>query len=194
MAQQVAGVNTHVYGRAVNDRLTKADWIRQGLRTLATDGANALKVGPMSTALKVSRGSFYWHFRDIADFRSQLLQSWQERSTDRVIRELEAQKAEPGHLKHLLKRALGTKRGLDRAIRSWAAEDQDVAKVVASVDNRRVSYIASMLVASGVESRQAHPRAAFMYWAYLGQTMVMDPRHSSLSPAAIDDISDLFEK
>jgi hypothetical protein len=33
-----------------------------------------------------------------------------------------------------------------------------------------------------------------MYWAYLGQTMVMDPRHSSLSPAAIDDISDLFEK
>jgi hypothetical protein len=33
-----------------------------------------------------------------------------------------------------------------------------------------------------------------MYWAYLGQTMVMDPRHSSLSREAIDDISDLFEK
>ena len=178
----------------MNDRLTKTDWIRQGLRTLATDGANALKVGPMSTALKVSRGSFYWHFRDIADFRSQLLRSWQERSTDQVIRELEAQNAEPGRLKHLLKLALTTKRGLDRAIRSWAAEDEDVAKVVAAVDDRRVAYIARMLVASGVESRQAHPRAAFMYWAYLGQTMVMDPRHSSLSPAAIDDISDLFEK
>ncbi len=178
----------------MTDRLTKTDWIRQGLRTLATDGANALKVGPMSTALKVSRGSFYWHFRDIADFRSQLLRSWQERSTDQVIRELEAQNAEPGRLKHLLKLALATKRGLDRAIRSWAAEDEDVAKVVAAVDDRRVAYIARMLVASGVESRQAHPRAAFMYWAYLGQTMVMDPRHSSLSPAAIDDISDLFEK
>ena len=194
MERQLAGVNTRVYGRSVNDRLTKSDWIRHGLRTLAKDGANALKVGPMSTALNVSRGSFYWHFRDIADFRSQLLRSWQERSTDRVIQELEAQKAQPGRLKHLLKRALTTKRGLDRAIRSWAAEDQDVAKVVATVDDRRVAYIASMLVASGVESRQAHPRAAFMYWAYLGQTMVMDPRHSSLSPAAIDDISDLFEK
>jgi AcrR family transcriptional regulator len=148
----------------------------------------------MSTALNVSRGSFYWHFRDIADFRSQLLRSWLERSTDRVIQELEAQKAKPGRLSHLLKRALTTRRGLDRAIRSWAAEDQDVAKVVATVDDRRVSYIARMLVAAGVESRQAHPRAAFMYWAYLGQTMVMDPRHSSLSPAAIDDISDLFEK
>jgi AcrR family transcriptional regulator len=178
----------------MDERLTKIDWIRHGLRTLARDGANALKVGPMSTALNVSRGSFYWHFRDIADFRSQLLRSWQECSTDQVIQELEAQKTEPGRLGHLLKRALTTRRGLDRAIRSWAAEDQDVAKVVATVDDRRVSYIARMLAASGVESRQAHPRAAFMYWAYLGQTMVMDPRHSSISPAAIDDISDLFEK
>jgi len=54
--------------------------------------------------------------------------------------------------------------------------------------------MAKMLVAAGVESRRAPPRAAFMYWAYLGQTMVMDPRHSSIPPDAIDDISDLFEK
>ena len=56
------------------------------------------------------------------------------------------------------------------------------------------SYIAKMLVAAGVESRRALPRAAFMYWAYLGQTIVMDPRHSSHLGRAIDDISDLFEK
>jgi hypothetical protein len=48
----------------MHDRLTKSGWIRHGLRTLAKDGPNALKVGPMSTKLKVSRGSFYWHFRD----------------------------------------------------------------------------------------------------------------------------------
>ena len=54
----------------MSDRLTKSDWIDHGLRTLANDGPNALKVGPMATTLKVSRGSFYWHFRDIADFRS----------------------------------------------------------------------------------------------------------------------------
>ena len=178
----------------MNDRLTKSDWIKHGLQTLAHEGVNALKVGPMSTALKVSRGSFYWHFRDIADFRSQLLRSWQERTTDQVIEQLEAEKAEPDRLKHFMRRALNVKRDLDRAIRSWAAEDEDVAKIVASVDDRRVAYLAKMLVAAGVESRRALPRAAFMYWAYLGQTMVMDPRHSSIPPAAIDDISDLFEK
>jgi hypothetical protein len=91
-------------------------------------------------------------------------------------------------------RAFNVKRDLDRAIRSWAAEDEDVAKIVATIDDRRVAYMAKMLVAAGVESRRALPRAAFMYWAYLGQTMVMDPRHSSIPPVAIDDISALFEK
>jgi AcrR family transcriptional regulator len=178
----------------MNDRLTKSDWLRHGLRTLANDGANSLKVGPMAAKLKVSRGSFYWHFRDIADFRSQLLRSWQERSTDQVIQQLEAEKADPDRLKHLMRRAFNVKRELDRAIRSWAAEDDDVAAMVASVDAARVAYIAKMLVAAGVEGQRARSRAAFMYWAYLGQTIVMDSRHSSITAMAIDDISDLFEK
>jgi AcrR family transcriptional regulator len=178
----------------MNDRLTKSDWIEHGLLTLASDGANALKVGPMATELKVSRGSFYWHFQDITDFRSQLLRSWQERTTDQVIQELESEKAEPERLKHLMRRAFSVKRSLDRAIRSWAAEDDDVAKIVASVDARRVAYIAKLLVAAGVESRRALPRAAFMYWAYLGQPIVMDSRHSSITTMAMDDISDLFQQ
>jgi AcrR family transcriptional regulator len=178
----------------MNDRLTRSDWLKHGLRTLANDGANALKVGPMADKLKVSRGSFYWHFRDIADFRSQLLKSWQERSTDQVIRELEAEKADPERLKHLMKRAFNVKRNLDRAVRSWATEDDEVGAMVASVDAARVAYIAKMLAAAGVDSQRARARAVFLYWAYLGQTMVMDPRHSTITAAAIDDISDLFEE
>jgi AcrR family transcriptional regulator len=194
MADGLAAVNTPGYGADMNDRLAKDDWITHGLRTLAKDGANALKVGPMATKLKVSRGSFYWHFRGIADFRAQLLRSWQERSTDQVIRDLDARKAEPDRLKNFMKRAFAGKRDLDRAIRSWAAEDLDVARIVASADARRVAYIAKMLVAAGVESQRARGRAAFLYWAYLGQPIVMDPHHSSIPQSAIDDIVDLFEK
>jgi len=78
---------------------------------------------------------------------------------------------------------------LDRAARSWAAEDEDVATIVASVDARRVAYIAKLLVAAGVESRRALPRAAFMYWAYLGRAFVMEPRHASIPASALDDIT-----
>jgi AcrR family transcriptional regulator len=190
----MAAVNTLVYGQTMTDRLAKSDWISHGLRTLAKEGANALKVGPMADGLRVSRGSFYWHFRDIADFRAQLLQSWQEEATDRVIRDLEAEKDRPDRLKQLMRRAFASKRSLDRAIRSWAAEDREVAAIVASVDARRVAYIARMLAAAGVEGQKAQRRAAFLYWAFLGQRMVMDPRHASMAPASLDDITELFER
>jgi hypothetical protein len=69
-----------------------------------------------------------------------------------------------------------------------------VARIVASVDARTVAYIAKLLVAAGVDGKQALSRAAFLYWAYLSQAMVMDPRHSSIAESAIDDIGDLFEQ
>jgi AcrR family transcriptional regulator len=178
----------------MSDRLTKADWMKHGVRTLATEGARGLKVGPMAETLNVSRGSFYWHFRDIAEFRSELLASWQQRATDQVILELEADEAGPGRLKQLMRRAFEAKPELDRAIRHWAADDAEVAKLVASVDEKRVAYIAKLLVAAGVGSRRALSRAAFLYWAYLGQAIVMDARHSFVEPSALDDIGDLFAK
>ena len=192
MAKALLRVNTPVYGRGMTERLSKADWIAHGLRTLTSDGVAGLKVGSMATGLQVSRGSFYWHFEDIADFRSQLLKSWQERTTDQVIRELETE-AGPERLKQLLTRAFDARPTVDRAIRSWAAEDEDVAAIVASVDARRIAYIADLVVAAGVEGQRAQRRATFLYWAWLGQTLVLDARHASLAEVEMDDICELFE-
>ena len=188
----MAIVKTLLYGLIMKNRLTKPDWIRHGLRTLANNGADALKIGPMSAALKVSRGSFYWHFRDIADFRLQVLQSWQERTVDQVIVETEARIAEPDRFAHLMRQAFSIKRNLDRAVRSWGLQDENVATLIAAVDSRRVAYMAKLLIASGVENCRAVSRAAFIYWAHLGQPIIMEPSHSSITEAAMDDISDLF--
>jgi AcrR family transcriptional regulator len=178
----------------MTERLTKADWIRHGLRTLSTNGSKALTVGSMATRLKVSRGSFYWHFQDIGAFRAELLQSWREVSTDQVIRDLDARGSDPERLKRLLRSALGGPRKLDRAIRSWAEEEEEVAKVVASVDERRVERIAGLLVDAGLDTQRANHRGAFLYWAYLGQAIVMHQRHASIPDWALDEISDLFER
>ncbi|WP_207796545.1 TetR/AcrR family transcriptional regulator [Sphingomonas oleivorans] len=185
----------------MNDRLTKSDWIGHGLRTLAAHGPSALKIGAMAAELHVSRGSFYWHFRDIADFRSRLLESWKDWATQRVIRELEADHDEPDRLKSLLSRAFSGEprddlsiRSLDKALRAWAIDDDKVAAVVASVDADRMAFISKLLEESGVESQKAAHRAAFLYWAYLGQPIVIKSGLLSSTAAAIDDISDLFRK
>lgn len=190
---RLANVNTLVYGDSMDARLTRQDWINSGLRTLATDGAGGLKVGAMAAALGVSRGSFYWHFKDFADFRAMLLASWRERTVDQVIREFEDDDAGPGRLQRVVKRAFFGKRGLDRAIRMWAADEPDVAATVAAVDASRVGYMAKLLIDAGVEPKQAQPRAAFIYWAYLGQAIVMDPASAAIDEAAMEQIADLFE-
>ncbi|MEO5578775.1 MAG: TetR family transcriptional regulator [Sphingomicrobium sp.] len=174
-------------------RLARQDWINCGLRSLATDGAAALKVGALATAMGVSRGSFYWHFRDFADFRGQVLASWRDRTVDQVIRDFEDDVAGPGRLQRLVKRAFFGKRGLDRAVRIWAADEPEVAAMVATVDARRVGYMTELLIAAGVEPAQAQPRAAFIYWAYLGQAIVMDPASAAIDEEDMELISNLFE-
>lgn len=183
-----------MYGHCMGGRLTRQDWIDSGLRMLATDGASALKVGVMATALGVSRGSFYWHFADFAAYRAQLLHCWRERTVDQVIQEFDRDPTGPDRLKRLIKRAFIGKRGLDRAIRMWAADEPVVAAMVASVDAKRVAYMAKLLIAAGADPGQAQPRAAFIYWAYLGQAIVMDPASGAIDEARLDEIADLFEQ
>lgn len=174
------------------DRLTKAEWIVHGLRTLARQGEGALKTGMLATGLKVSRGSFYWHFESIAEFRAQLLATWQERATDDVIREIDASLVGPARLTRLMKLAFDEDRSLDRAFRAWAATDAEAAKVVATVDARRIAYIAKLLRESGVSSEKTMPRAEFIYWAYVGQSSVMNIAHTTITEADLDDLSSLF--
>ena len=68
-----------------------------------------------------------------------------------------------------------------------------MAEIVASVDARRVAYITELLLAAGVDRPQAERRAAFLYWALLGQAFVMDPHQSAIATSGMSDISELFE-
>jgi AcrR family transcriptional regulator len=176
----------------MNDRLTKDAWIEHGMKTLATTGSNNLKVGALAAGLKVTRGSFYWHFRDHAEFRAELLRTWKQRATDQVIEETEADHSKPNRLKRLLERAFSTSIGLDRAFRSWAETDKEVEAAVAAVDSQRVTYVAQLIEAQGVPRKIARSRAIFVYLSFLGRGLAVGSR-LTVPPLAIDDLSRILE-
>jgi AcrR family transcriptional regulator len=176
----------------MNDRLSKSDWLRHGLRTLAADGPGALKVAPLAAALAVSRGSFYWHFSDIEDFHRQLIAMWRATLTEAVIDRLEARRDDPSRFAELMRQAFGTDRSLDDAMRVWAAESEGVAREVAAVDARRIGEVARLLEDTGLDGERAAHRARFLYWAFLGRTTVADSALASLPPEALDEIVALF--
>ncbi|MCR9213976.1 MAG: TetR/AcrR family transcriptional regulator [Proteobacteria bacterium] len=158
-------------------RLSRKDWLDHGLKVLACDGAEALKAEPLAKSLGVSRGSFYWHFKDMQQFHQVLLSCYQLRTTDETITELDEQ-AEPGtRLALLLQRAMSLKGRLERAVRSWATWNSDAAAAVERVDKTRLDYLIKLLISAGVPEGQAWARASFIYWAYIGRVMMAEPDH-----------------
>src|SRR3954463_15454770 len=105
------------------DQLSAQDWLNQGLKTLAKSGSPALKAEPLAKAMGVSRGSFYWHFADIAAFHAAILKHWSEVATEQVIAGLEATPKDRTALAVLLRGVFSSRPALENAVRTWATVD-----------------------------------------------------------------------
>jgi AcrR family transcriptional regulator len=150
------------------DQLSAKDWLDQGLKTLTEHGFTALKAEPLAKAMGVSRGSFYWHFADIAAFHAAILDHWRDVAAEQVIVSLEAAAGDANPLPLLLRRTFGTRLTLENAVRTWATVDPRARKAVQAIDRRRLGYVASQLRASGLSADVAQARAQVLYWAFLG--------------------------
>ena len=102
----------------MNDQLSAKDWLDQGLKALASRGFTALKADPLAKAIGVSRGSFYWHFADIAAFHAAILARWHEVAAEQIIANVEAASNDENPLALLLRRVFGERLTLERAVRT----------------------------------------------------------------------------
>jgi AcrR family transcriptional regulator len=151
----------------MTEQLSADDWIREGLKALGRSGFTALKADPLAKAIGVSRGSFYWHFADLAAFHAALLKRWREIAAEQIIADVEADSAgEP--LRALLRRTFGAKLDLERAVRNWAAFEPAAQAAMRAIDRRRLDYIEGLLRKRGLDAAAAQARAQILYWTFLG--------------------------
>ena len=66
-------------------RTPRETWVREGLRFLAEGGPDAVRVEPLAAALGVTKGGFYWHFRNRAELLDALLDLWEQQLVDEAI-------------------------------------------------------------------------------------------------------------
>lgn len=181
-----------MYGKGMKSKLNKQSWLKHGLSELSQHGSDALKADRLAKSLKVTRGSFYWHFADLGDFHEHLLAYWQEMVTQQVIAEIELLHDSRSKVRALVHQAFVADVSLERAIRSWSAQNQMVSNATQFVDHKRINYLTTLLIGEGMSSATAKARAAFLYWAYLGQAMTLASYSEYLSDDALDQIIDLF--
>src|SRR5205085_6120497 len=126
-------------GKIMADQLSAKDWLDLGLKTLARGGFTALKAEPLAKAMGVSRGSFYWHFKDIGAYRAAILEHWREVAAERIIADLEASSEHDNPLLLLLRRTFSSRLALESAVRSWATVDPKARSAVQATDRRRLA-------------------------------------------------------
>jgi AcrR family transcriptional regulator len=149
--------------------LEREDWIRAGLDLLGSKGVESVRVETLAKKLRISKGSFYWHFKDRGDLLEAILRSWELQQSDWESEEgaLAGNAAEKwARLLEVVSRPEYGR--VDLAIFSWAREDEKVRRRVSEVEKRRIAYLTRVFREVGFNARQAEEWAGATLLAYVG--------------------------
>jgi AcrR family transcriptional regulator len=124
------------------------DWIQAAFVRLAEHGIQDVRVELLARDLGVSKGSFYWHFRDRADLLEKLLDVWQGSELSWIEERGNASAA--SSWAKLIERLSDARRiRLEVAMRAWAKTDEKASARVVTIERSRAGLIAGILQDTG---------------------------------------------
>ncbi len=158
-------------GPATARPLGRDNWIEQGLELLVQDGIDAVRITRLAEALDVTRGSFYWHFKDRDDLLEALIDRWESRNSRAVIAAVGDHDDLTSGILALFDVWLDTSRfypRLDSAVRDWARRSDTVRRAVEQADQGRIEAIAALFKRAGFGDLEAFIRARILYFTQVG--------------------------
>ncbi|GAB4380740.1 MAG: TetR/AcrR family transcriptional regulator [Elainellaceae cyanobacterium] len=145
-------------------KISRQDWVTIGLQTLIESGIEAVRVEPLAKQLNVTRGSFYWHFKNRGNWLEALLQEWKIYKTQTIIEKVEAASDDPNFkLLKLFEIVAEDDDRLEQAVRVWAMKDEKAAAALAEIDQRRLNYAENLFQQLGFSRVDAKIRARIAY-------------------------------
>lgn len=175
MANLIAPVNTPAYGAGMKETLTAQAWIEAAFRALTIGGPQAIRAEAIARDLKVSKGSFYWHFKNVAALKSAMLSHWHDAATRDVVADLIAGGGTAADkLKQLIDITTSDRHDpyggvlAEAAIRDWARYNAGAAAVVKKVNKTRIGYLKQLFHEHGVSDADAPVFANIIYGGLIG--------------------------
>jgi AcrR family transcriptional regulator len=166
--------------------LTRGDWIAAATEVLVNEGIAHVRVDLLATQLGVTRGSFYWHFRDREALLRAVLEDWRRTATEQLTERLAQAHLDPvEQLRDVISlpfrgRAAARAARIELAIRAWARRDAMARHAVDEADSARIGYIAQIFSALGFAVLEARSRAFLVYAYVVGESQM-----ASVGPAAL---------
>src|SRR5262249_22518915 len=121
-ARAVPGSRMTKTSKTTKPRLSVDEWVDAGIELLADEGLAAVKIDRLCKQLGVTKGSFYWHFSDLAAFLAALAERWGELRDARKAAFAEIAGHEPrARIAEMIELLLDPDEWtLERAVREWA--------------------------------------------------------------------------
>lgn len=155
--------------------LTREDWILAAFRALTKGGPQMLKAESLARDLAVSKGSFYWHFKNVDDLKQAMIAHWRQVATAGIIAEITRTGQAPrAALSRLLALSVVPRDApfggpaTEAAIRDWARFEAFVAEAVTEVDRQRVQFVTGLMAQYGLPASEAAQKARLLYGALIG--------------------------
>lgn len=150
-------------------RLDANAWADAALTELAEHGIDGVRVEVLAKLLRVTKGSFYWHFKDRDALLAAMLERWRRRATLLLIERLDRAGSSPAdRLSELLRLPMRGQRSvlaaeIELAIRLWGRTDPRARSALEEVDDLRLEYLTRLFVEVGCSKELARARAILAY-------------------------------
>jgi len=174
LGRAFASVNTVPYRYGVAKvRTPRGAWIEAALRALGEGGPDAVRVEALAAGLGVSKGGFYWHFKDRQALLEEMLDSWEKAVVEDPIASVESQPADPrAKLQQLFELAPSVDFAVELALREWARRDSDVAERLHRIDTRRMEYLRLLFGQFCADEGDVEARSMLAFSLFIGSYFI----------------------
>lgn len=151
--------------------LTREDWIAAARKVLMRSGIEDVKIDRLSRELKITRGSFYWHFTSRKDLLDALLRDWEVSNLNQLDYLRAAWKADKPDLAYVNVIYLGGDQlypAFDMSVRFWARKAPHVAASVHRIDDAWIGVLTELFRTEGFAETEAFVRARINYFHQVG--------------------------
>jgi len=126
--------------------LGRQDWLRTARLALLRGGVEGVRVEKLARDLGVTKGSFYWHFKDRDELLELLLREWESEVPEMLSQVGRGSGREKVQrlvrlLEQRVKLSEEGKVPSDAAIFAWASVDREIARRVNKAEEERIQLL-----------------------------------------------------
>ena len=151
--------------------LQRYDSLQAALDIFVAEGIDAVRITRLADDLGMTRGSFYWHFKNRQDMIDALVNFWKCKNTPALIAAVErARTLEEGILGffEICVDATHFDPRLDLAIREWARRSENIRHLLDQEDQVRIDALQQYFLRFDYPMPEALIRARVLYFSQIG--------------------------